>query len=343
MSKIILDKLGSVTKNIPLKNEAEITSKFSSAEGLVLAVEVLEDKKTYNQLELVTGRLSTLKKGDVVAVALGRRRALKGFVGEVPPTLAVGEEINILNLGGVAGICISENIKEVGHALRVKVLGAIAGENGEASNIKKFCLFKEQDNLISKTPLIVVSGTCMNVGKTTTAAEIIKQATHHGLKVAAAKLAGVAAMRDTENMQDYGAKQAVSFVDAGYPSTVGLKSVTVTKGAIEYLSGFKPDYIVIEFGDGILGEYGVMDILKDKEIQQRIVAHVGCANDPPGALKLAELCSQIGAPLHVVSGPATDNSVGTNFIKQALNLPAFNAITRGEDLFNYLATTCLKR
>ena len=30
----------------------------------------------------------------------------------------------------------------------------------------------------------------------------------------------------------------------------------------------QPDSIVIEFGDGVYGEYGVMKILQDKEIQK---------------------------------------------------------------------------
>lgn len=344
MEKIFLDKFGSVTKNVPLKNDVAISPTIAAEEGAVLAVEVLEDKKTYNQLELVSRRMSVLKKSDRIAVALGSRRALRGFVGEVPKTLKVGDTINVLNMGGVAGICTSENIKEVGHALRVKVLGSICNEaNGHPLNIKDHRLFEEKEHLSSVTPLIIVSGTCMNVGKTSVASEIIKQGTHHGFKMMAAKLAGVAALRDTENMTDYGAKLAVSFLDAGYSSTVGLKSVTVTKGAVEYLSSFKPDYIVIEFGDGILGEYGVYDILCDPEIQKQIIAHVGCANDPPGALKLAEICAQIGAPIDVISGPVTDNSVGSSFIKNTLKLPAFNGLTQGEDLFNHLASTCLKR
>ena len=110
----------------------------------------------------------------------------------------------------------------------------------------------------------------MNVGKTSVACEIIKHMSRAGLKISAAKLAGVAAMKDTENMKDYGAKQAVTFVDAGYTSTVKNNGTAVftAKGAIDYLSAEQPNYIVIEFGDGILGEYGVMDILKDKEIQK---------------------------------------------------------------------------
>ncbi|MDP4008374.1 MAG: hypothetical protein Q8P68_04245 [Candidatus Peregrinibacteria bacterium] len=342
--KITLDKIASVTKNAALTQEVSITENFKPKNGLLLVVEVLEDKKIYNQLELASGRLSTLKKGDVLAVALGNRKALKGFVGETPDKLKAGDIIHILNLGGVAGICTSENIKEVGHALPVKVLGAIT--NGKKNlTTKDYKKFEPRKSLTSKVSLVVVSGTCMNVGKTTVACEIIKKASQEGYTVFGAKLAGIAALRDTENMNDHGAQESVSFLDAGLTSTVQNNGhvITVTKGAIEFLSKKSADFIVIEFGDGVFGEYGVMDILKDKEIQQNIVAHIGCAHDPMGAMKLAEVCKEIGAPLTVMSGPVTDNEVGANFVEKQIGIPALNAYMKATDLFHYISSKCLKK
>jgi hypothetical protein len=215
-------------------------------------------------------------------------------------------------------------------------------------NIKQFTLFsqsKHLDTIDEQVPVIVVSGTCMNVGKTSAVCEIIKNASRKRFTIFAAKLAGIAALKDTENMRDYGAKKIVTFIDAGCTSTVnnGDRCVEITKGAINYLSAGKPDYIVIEFGDGLYGEYGVMKILSDKEIQKRIIAHVGCAHDPVGAAKLVEICKEIGAPIDVISGPVTDNSVGTAFIQESLKLPAFNSLYHGEALFNHLLETCLKK
>ena len=343
--KIILDKIASVVKNTKIGFEVEISPEISCVEGAVLAVEVLEDKKVYNQLELVSGRLSTMHKGDTLAVALGNRQALRGFVGQVPTQVAVGDTINVLNLGGVAGLCMSANVQEVGDALKIKVLGAVVDPvNGGALNIKNYTLFKALAHLGKSAPLIVVSGTCMNVGKTSVAGEIIKHARRARLTMFGAKLAGVAAMRDTESMRDYGASTVVSFLDAGFPSTVHQQdAVEVAKGAIDYLSKGSPDYIVIEFGDGVYGEYGVMSCLKDPEIQQNIIAHIGCAYDPVGAVKLAEICAEIGAPLDIISGPVTDNSVGVSFVKSKLNIAAFNAFRSSEQLFEHLSTACLKK
>lgn len=332
MSTFVVDKIASVNKNAYLGSQIEVTSSILSEEGSIIVVEVLEDKKIYNQLELVSGELVVLKKGDIVVVALGNRKALKGFVGEVPKKLEVNDVINILNIGGVAGICTSENLHEVGHALKVKVLGSTG------KNIKDFRLFAPKDSIESSTPIIMVSGTCMNVGKTSVVCEIIKHASQQKFKIAAAKLAGIAALKDMERMKDYGATQVTSFIDAGYTSTVnnGNLSVAVTKGAIDYLAQSSPDYIIIELGDGLFGEYGVIDILSNSEIQKKIRAHVGCAHDLMGAAKLQEECEKIGAPLHLVSGPVSDNSVGIEFIKKNLHLPSINALYNGKALFEYV-------
>jgi hypothetical protein len=337
MTTIHVDKIASVTKNLSLPHSIEITENIPSEEGTVLVAEVLENKKEYNMLELPTGRLSVLRKGDIIAVALGKRRALKGFVGNIPPSLHVGESIHILNIGGVAGVCVSENMSTVGRAFPIKVLGA-ATKNGDPLNIRHGKKFELQDELVANTPLIVVSGTCMNVGKTSVACEIISQFSRNGYKVCGTKLAGVACLRDTERMKDYGAKEAVSFLDAGLTATVHQngKSVSVTRGAIDYLAKENPDFIIVEFGDGVFGEYGVMNILKNREIAKNIALHIGCAHDPMGAMKLFEVCQDIGTPLHIFSGPVTDNSVGRDFVQKEMKLPAFNALYSSKELFQYL-------
>lgn len=332
--KIHVDKIGSVAKNARLPKTIEISKTLYPEQGAILVVKVLEDKKIYNRLELPTGKMSVLRKGDVVVVALGNRRALQGFVGEVPKTLKTSDVIHILNIGGVAGLCTDASVKEVGHPLKVRVLGQVMGPDSSLLTLKQFRLFEPHHRLESSLPLIVVSGTCMNTGKTSVACEIIRHASAKKWKVFSAKLAGIAAIKDLELMQKNGSQKTVSFTDAGYASTVrGNGTVaSIAKGAIDYLSEEKPDVIVIEFGDGIFGEYGVQTLLKDPEIQSRIVAHIGCANDPAGALKLEEVCREFGVPLDVISGPVTDNSVGVNFLHQYLKIPACNALTHGEKL-----------
>ncbi len=331
MTKIFIDKISSVTKNLDLKHNEHIiddpNTNLSCEMGTVLAAEILDDKTIYNEMELPSGRMSKLKKGDIVAVALGQRRALKGFVGDLPKSLKAGDIIHLLNFGGVAGECTSANTKEVGDPMRIRILGGIT-RKGKQLNIKQKMLFKPTSTMKSDIPLIIVTGTSMDSGKTTVATEIIKTLTHMGMKLAGTKLTGVGALRDLYKMQDYGVYNAVSFVDAGITSTANIDDaamVEMTKGAIEYLSKDKPDAIIVEFGDGLMGHYGVDAILKTPEIQKNVRLHIGCAGDPIGAIGLARGCAAIGVPIDVISGPVTDNEVGQGIIKNELDVIVYNA------------------
>ena len=327
MSKIQFDKISSVTKNLELKAEEKLTDKLSCEMGTVLAVQVLDDKNVYNELELPTGRMSKIKKGDVIAVALGNRMALQGFVGNLPKTLKVDDVIHLLNFGGVAGVCVSANLKEVGEPMRVRVLGGVE-RKGKLLNINQACKFKPLTSLKKCAPLIITTGTSMDSGKTTVAVEITKTLTRMGMKLAGAKLTGVGAHRDTYKMSDYGVYEAVSFTDCGVASTAnfdGRTMVGVAKGALDHLSKSNPDAIMIEFGDGLMGKYGVDAILCDPEIQKHVRFHIGCARDPIGAVGLAQECQRIGLPIDMMSGPVTDNQVGKDILKERLNILTYNA------------------
>ncbi|MCB1681497.1 MAG: hypothetical protein H6858_01475 [Rhodospirillales bacterium] len=331
MKKVSIDKICSVTKNLALKNVETIQDKpglhMPCTMGTVLAAEVLEDKSVYNEIELPSGRMSKIKKGDIIAVALGQRMALKGFVGRLPSSLRPGDVIHLLNFGGVAGECLSANVKEVGDPLRIRVLGAIV-RKGEILNIGQKALFAPKKKMKSDIPLIITTGTSMDSGKTTVAIEVVKTLTRMGMKLAGAKLTGVAALRDLYKMQDYGVYNSVSFVDAGITSTANIPDEDmkdVVRGALDYLSDDEPDAIMIEFGDGLMGRYGVNAVLQMKEIQENVRLHIGCASDPVGAIGLARECKRIGIPIDVISGPVTDNQVGKTIVKEELGVLVYNA------------------
>jgi hypothetical protein len=227
----------------------------------------------------------------------------------------------------VAGVCTSANVQEVGEPLRIRVLGGIQ-RKGQLLNIGQAALYQPVKSMKNKTPLIIVTGTSMDSGKTTVAAEIIKTLTRMGMKLAGAKLTGVGAMRDLYKMEDYGIYNGVSFADCGITSTAGIADdnmVAVAKGALEYLSQDNPDAIMVEFGDGLMGKYGVDAILADPQIQKNVRFHIGCARDPVGAVGLADVCNKIGLPIDMMCGPITDNQVGKDIIIEKLGIRTFNA------------------
>src|SRR3954464_12515582 len=123
-TRVRLDRISSSTKNAALAPEVMVGHEIIAAKGFVLAVRVREDKATYNTIEDVTGRMLSLRAGDVLAGTLGARRALRGYAGMVPSHIGVGDTIEVLNLGGILGQCTSMN-PDIGPPFRAEVLGAI--------------------------------------------------------------------------------------------------------------------------------------------------------------------------------------------------------------------------
>ena len=325
-----VDKIASSTVNLGLGHEFEITTQCEARAGNVVVVRTLTDNATYNTLELVTGRMAKINPGDIIAGVLGYRRALKGFVGDVPETVDVGDRLHLLNLGGLIGRCLGHH-HSLSDAIEVEVLG-MAACDGRILNIAEQAI-AARESLDIKVPLVFVAGTCMNSGKTYAATEIIKHLARAGLRVAGAKMAGVACLRDTLNMEDHGAIETRSFLDCGLPSTVGLADLApLSKGVIAKLAESEPDCIVIEMGDGILGGYGVETIFNDGELMKATAALVFCANDFVGAWGGRELLSKRGVKIDVVSGPVTDSRMGSDYVRTELGLAAANAVNDGGSL-----------
>ncbi len=321
--RITLDKIASVATRVGLPREVEITRTIPAERGMVVIVEALEEKDVYGELETVGGVMAPIVKGDRIAGVLGERQALKGYVGAIPDRVSEGDVLHILNMGGVVGLCSSINT-DFGLPLPVRVLGA-AVVDGKPANIAHYAL-PWRSHLSRSAPIILVSGTCMNAGKTTAACEIIRILGDKGYRVAAAKLAGVATQRDLLNMRARGAVHALSFSDAGLPSTTHTDDclVPAAKGIIAALNESNPDAIIVEFGDGIMGHYGVDLLLQDGELMGHVKAHVLCANDLVAAWGGLLFLGQFGLQVDCISGPATDNSAGVDYIQQRFGRAAVN-------------------
>lgn len=333
MKQIDVDKIGSATSPLNLaRTMSVVEANGTPRAGDVVVVRVLTDNATYNMLELPTGRLAKVNPGDVVAGVLGRRRALKGFVGDVPDQVKAGDELHLLNLGGVIGRC-SGHHSSLNDAIKVRVIGLATNGGAHVLNIGDVAL-APRERLETTVPLVVISGACMNSGKTYAATEIIQQSTRAGLRVAAAKLSGVACLRDTLNMADHGAIATASFLDCGLPSTVGIGNLaSVAKAIITRLNESAPELIVIELGDGILGGYSVESVFEDEELRDAMKALVFCASDYVGVWGGIELFRRRGITVDLVAGSVTDSQMGEDYIEREFSVPAANVRRNGAKLF----------
>jgi hypothetical protein len=174
----------------------------------------------------------------------------------------------------------------------------------------------------------------MNSGKTVAATEIIRQAANAGLRIAGAKLSGIACLRDTLHMQDHGAVATASFLDCGLPSTVDCGDLSpVAKGILNHLNTFNPDLIVVELGDGIVGGYAVDSVLKDAEIKAAISSFVFCASDYVGVIGGIAVMKDLGIDINVIAGSVTDSQMGEDFVQEHFGIKAGNARRDGTRLF----------
>lgn len=341
MKTVLLDKIASVTRSCALKREVRLGAEIPCEEGVVLAVRVKNDKSTYSQLELPSGRMAQVKKGDVVAGALGHRHALFGYSGHLPERLVPGDTVHLLNLGGVLGICDSVN-PDLGPPFECEVLGAVLqfpflgerigvvariGETGE-DRLDLAAALRS-----GGVPVAALVGSCMNCGKTAAACTLVRHLSHSGWTIDGFKATGVSLRRDVLAMEDAGARSTGLFTDLGIVSTTAANAPAVTRTLLSRLAAGRPDAIVAELGDGLLGAYGVQAILADAEIRQALTVVVLAANDPVAAWGGVRLLrEEYGIEPAAVTGPATDNEAGTKIIEDTLGVPAINARTAGEAL-----------
>ncbi|MDH5245840.1 MAG: hypothetical protein OEW98_05270, partial [Betaproteobacteria bacterium] len=285
MKSVFVDKVASVAQHSNLSNKLRLSADIPCEEGVLVAVRVLNNKARYNQLELTSGRMATVTQGDIVVGALGHRKALRGYSGHLPKKLAVGDTIQLLNIGGVLGICDSAN-PDVGPPFNCEVLGTVLhfpylGERiGVPARAGAQTLDPEAPLDVQGVPVVALAGTCMDSGKTAAACAIVSRLRHRGLHVAACKATGVSLRRDVLAMQDAGAAETMIFSDLGIVTTTADNGPALTRTLLTSLAAAQPDVIVLELGDGLLGAYGVEAILSDRSIRDALTAVVLCANDP---------------------------------------------------------------
>lgn len=343
MKSIVVDKVASVAQHNDLAFELRLSPEIPCEEGVLIAVRVLNNKSRYNQLELTSGRMATVTMGDIVVGALGHRKALRGYSGHLPTELAKGDHVQLLNIGGVIGICDSAN-PEVGAPFDCEVLGTVLefpylGERiGVPARAGSSTLDKDAILKMNGVPVVALAGTCMDSGKTAAACAIVGRLRHLGLNVAACKATGVSLRRDVLAMEDAGATDTMIFSDLGIVTTTAENGPALTRSLLTGLSANNPDVIVLELGDGLLGAYGVAAILADEQIRDALTAVVLCANDPVSAWGGAKILrDEHGIEPAVVTGPATDNDVGVQQIAERTALPAINALSSGVALGDKIA------
>lgn len=321
--KIKLNKIPSVFKNVSLPEEVTVSSHIPAEEGAMVMVEAGGHEGKKNILDFAGGRLGWLWKWDQIPAVLGYRKAPVEFAGEVPGSVSVGDKLYLLCESGVVGE-ISGVFEAWGRPMKVKVLGSIVGSGGKPMNLKNYAL-PLPAKVKKSVPLILFLGTRMDSGKTAMACKISHELKAMGKKVAAVKLTGVAFTQDIMKLSDSGASPVYDFVDMGLPSTCNGNTFEIVSSAlnlIDLAQAAHPDFILVEFGDGVLGEYHVADILQNEKFSSQIGKIILAANDFAGIAGTRDILEAWNMKIDLVTGPIANSKIGVDLIHKYFRLAA---------------------
>jgi hypothetical protein len=286
--------------------------------GDLVFTDVLESSPVPFGIETPSGRTVEVLPGDVVVGALGRRAATLEAVGD---WRAVEEDgvMQTLTSAGLFGRCTSASLPPPMMAdVRYR---AHAARDGVTLNMADFA--PRAPHRALEAPVVLIVGTSMDSGKTVAAKAIVRVLKRMGLRVVAAKLTGVARLRDVLAASDAGADEVFDFVDVGLPSTVvePERYEGALRGLLGLIAGARPDVVVAEAGASPLEPYNGEVAMR--VLGERVACTVLCASDP---YAIVGVMSAFGIEPTLLSGRATSTEAATDLIHKLVGIEALNLL-----------------
>ncbi len=263
-------------------------------------------------VELANGRMMDVVEGDLIVGALGDRAATLALVGSWRD---VGEDLGIdmLTAAGLFGRITSKS-SFVNWPMRVAYLGhvRVGGRKARMRDYVSPVPLRELD-----APLVLVIGTSMSSGKTTSCRVLVAELKRRGLTVTGVKLTGVGRYRDVLSMSDAGADHVFDFVDAGLPSTVcpAEEYREAITGLLSRMAATKPDVMVVEAGASPLERYNGATAVE--MIAPWVRFTVLCASDP---YAVAGVMNAFSRRPDLVAGGAANTRAGIALVHKLTGL-----------------------
>jgi dethiobiotin synthetase len=295
--------------------------------GDVAAVRV-EEVGNHERLTFANNKNMRIYAGDILLGVFGNRYATAAFEGEVCGV----ERLSILTAGGMIGTVKSQH-RNANKPTLVSFLGFLTGSLGQRVNLIDL-KFRPTTTLRRPKNLIVVVGTGMNSGKTTSSVKLIKGLSSAGLRVAACKLTGSVSHRDQDEMASASAAFVTDFSDYGFPSTYLISRedllalfCTMTSAAQK----INPDAIVMEIADGLLQRETAM-LLEEDSFRSMVAGLVLSAESAPGAMYAAEALQKQGYKIIAISGVITSAPLAVREFQQLSTIPVGSSADSGKGL-----------
>ncbi len=289
------------------------------ATGDYVMCEVIGRPGPNYQVEMADGRMCHVFDGDLVVGAFGRRAATLEGVGSWQ-SIGDDNELHCLTAAGLFGKATSVS-PLMPPIMQMRYKGHVVRQN----KVTMAQFRPDNDPVSIEAPVIMLIGTSMSSGKTTSGRAIVHELKQRGLNVCAAKLTGAGRYRDVLSFGDAGADHIFDFVDVGLPSTVCEPDEfeRALEQLLTLIARTKPDILVAEAGASPLEPYNgsvAMKVLHDN-----IKMYVLCASDPYAVMGVQHA---FGHKPHLVCGPAANTDAAVNLVRKLCGVPALNLMLR---------------
>jgi len=306
-------KFSFVTRGLDDRPLTLTTPRQAPAQG-DLVVTGVASLGQHRALEDRHGRRVQLYVGDLVVGAYGNRYATDFYEGYVQP----GPRTHLLTAGGGIGTVASSHVRRA-QPTELEVLGALADGSGTPVNLGDV-VHLDPPAAYPPPATVVVVGSSMNAGKTTTVAGVVRGWVRAGLTVGAGKLTGSGSGKDRWVYVDAGAHAIADFLDFGMPSTFGYPTehLVATAGRIrDALASEGATHVVLEIADGLLQPqtYELLGALPD--LADAVLLAVG---DAPGAVGAQEILTSAGIRATALSGLVSASPLASREAEQATGL-----------------------
>ena len=280
----------------------------------------IEEIGQHTRIETPNGRRAVLRPGNEIVVCCGSRYAPDQFEAVLQdgawPT-------DLVAAGGLASHYMSSH-RRMKPPTAITTLGAICGDDGVPLNVADFALPKLQTK--RAMPVLLVAGTSMNSGKTTTAAAIVSGFANAGFRVGYAKVTGTGAGPDPWLMVDSGAHEVLDFTDGGYASSFQVpigELEAMSLNLIDHLAERLCDLAVLEVADGLLQEE-TASLLSASSFRLRMFGIVFTAYDAMGALTGVHWLSSYGYQILGLGGQMSSAPLSAREAELATGLPVYS-------------------
>ena len=312
---------GSLARIADFRNsnyDVEVLPRSEWATGDYIEGEVVGTITAYYHIEDRSGHMVRVEPGDWVIGALGERAATLEGVGSWRDIGPDGR-MDTLTAAGLTGRFTSYSTL-LPEPLTLKYRGHLC-RNERKVRMSDFAMKADFHGF--NVPTLLLVGTSMSAGKTTTGRRVCKELDRAGQFVVGAKLSGAGRYRDILSYLKTGATEIFDFVDVGLPSTIVPEADyrAAIRPLLGHIEGLQPDLLVVEAGASPLEPYNGAALID--ELGDNVVCTILCASDPYAVVGVERAFS---LRPDLVTGPATQTSAAVEIVYKLSGLRGINIL-----------------